>query len=261
MKLFRIQPWKAGLVSLSVACALFAQPAAGLHGFGGFAGRFGLGGGLLHGTVTGAPFSATQATQTQRTLANGTQIQNQHQSKVYRDAQGRVRIDTTINRMSTSGGGATTQTFTTIYDPVGGSIYRLNPNKMTAVQSPIPSQAAPTGTKPTHAPPAGVQVQTQSLGTSTINGVTATGTQVTTTIAAATIGNSAPIQIVRVTWVSTQLQIPVQVSVSDPRFGNSLMNLTNIVQTPPDESLFQVPAGYAVTQAPARPAGRNAFRH
>lgn len=261
MKLFKSSFCNAGLAGLAAVCALLAQPAAGTgwrgQGFGG-----GMAGGLLHGTVTGAPFSGTETTATERTLANGTQVKNQQQSSVYRDALGRVRIDTTVTRPASTGGGtATTREVSTIYDPVAGYIYRLNAATMTAVQSPIPQpKASSSGTPPARTPPAGVQVQTQNLGTETINGVTANGTQVTRTIAAGTAGNSAAIQSVRVTWVSPALQIPVQVTVTDPRSGNSSMNVTNIVQAEPDASLFQVPAGYKVTTAQARSAGRPAFR-
>ncbi|HUB34106.1 MAG TPA: hypothetical protein VMA31_13790 [Bryobacteraceae bacterium] len=255
----------AALAGLIAACALIAQPAPRYRFAQGFGGGM-IGNGLLHGTVTGAPFSATETTKSQRTLSNGTQILNQQESNVYRDAEGRVRIDSTITRpASTSGGTPTTTQVSTIYDPVAGYIYRLNPAKMTAVQSPIPkrnssSSSSSTSTPPKRTPPAGVTVQTQSLGTSTINGVTANGTQVTTTIAAGTFGNSAAIQNVRITWTSPELQIPVQITVSGPQTGNSSMNLTNIVQASPDESLFQVPSGYTTTQAHARGGARPAFR-
>jgi hypothetical protein len=259
MKLFKLSPWSAVLVALTAACSLLAQPGVGLGRYPqAFTGDFGFGSGLLHGAITGAPFSATETTQTQRALSNGTQIQNQQQSTVYRDSQGRVRIDTTVTRpAATSGVPATTQTISTIYDPVAGYTYRLNPTTMTAAQSPIRRQRAPSsGGPPTRTLPTGVQVQTQNLGTATINGVAANGTEVTATIPAGTIGNAAAIQTVRVTWVSVSLQVPVQVTVSDPRFGNASMNLANIVQAAPDESLFQVPAGYTITEGSTRRANR-----
>lgn len=248
------------LLGLAAVCTLFAQPAMRSFGFGrGFGG--GWGNSLFHGTITGSPFSATETTQTQRTLSNGTQVQNQQQSNVYRDAEGRVRVDTTVTRPATNGGTPTPVQISTIYDPVAGYMYRLNPTAMTAIQSPIRQRpASSSSSSTTHTPPAGVQVQTQSLGTETIDGVTANGTQVTTTIAAGTFGNSAAIQTVRVTWVCPALQIPVQVTTTDPRSGNRSMNLTNIVEAAPDESLFQVPAGYTVTTGHARSNGRPAFR-
>ena len=44
------------------------------------------------------------------------------------------------------------------------------------------------------------------------------------------------------------LKVPVMVKTTDPRFGTSQTQLTNIVRAEPDPSLFQVPAGYTVTK-------------
>ncbi len=226
---------------------------AGPMGFGGFMGR-GLGG-FPFKTITGAPFSALQTRQSQRTLADGNQIQRQETAKLYRDSSGRFRTDATFT-VPASGGGQTTRTTIIIYDPVAGYVYRLNPQTMKGVQSPIPQR--PSGSNAGNGPRTrnGEQVQTQDLGTSVINGENATGTKVTITIPAGTFGNTQPIQIVRTTWVSTLLQIPLQVTVTDPRSGNSTMNVTNISHAEPDASLFQVPSSYTLTQGPA---GRGRF--
>src|ERR1019366_9871871 len=85
-------------------------------------------------------------------------------------------------------------------------------------------------------------------GTQVVNGVAATGTQITETIPAGAIGNAQPIQIVRATWISSELKVPVQIRSSDPRFGSTDMELTSIVQAEPSASLFVVPAGYTVQQ-------------
>ena len=255
MKTSRFSNWKLAVLALGATCVLLAQsPAAGRGGGLGF--RF-TGGGLglanlMGKAVTGAPFSAKLTTALSRTLGNGNQIQRQEQADVYRDSQGRVRIDATFTEPTSAG--SQTRTEITIYDPVAGYVYRLNPQNMTAVQSPIHQRTAPANGS---APPANgqVQTQTQNLGTQTINGLSATGTQLTRTIAAEAVGNTQPIQIVRVTWVATALQIPVQVTLTDPRSGNSMMNLTNIVQSEPSASLFVVPAGYTVTSAPGRGFG------
>jgi hypothetical protein len=247
-------PSKFAVFALSAGCLLLAQPPAG--GRGG-RGGFGFGGGLglaslTQKTITGAPFSATLTSQSAQILANGNQIQRQETAQVSRDGQGRVEINATLTRPSSSG----TQTVNeiTIYDPVAGYTYRLNPQKMTGVQFPIHQRTAPPN-RP--APPSNPNVTTTSLGTQTINGVSATGTQVTTTIPAGTIGNTQPIQMVRTTWVSAALQIPVEITVSDPRSGNQSTNLTNIVQGEPPA--ITVPSGYTITSPPAR-GPRGAFR-
>ena len=99
------------------------------------------------------------------------------------------------------------------------------------------------------------QVQTDNLGLQTINGLAATGTRTTQTIPAGAIGNTQPIQIVREVWMSQDLKIPVMIKTTDPRFGNTVMQLTNVQTTNPDPALFQVPAGYTVQSSPGRMPG------
>lgn len=203
--------------------------------------------------VTGAPYSAVQTTQFLQVLAGGNQISRQEQAKVYRDRDGRVRMERTF----TPPGSTTAETMITIFDPVGGFSYLLNPAKLTAVKMPLHSgNPGPMGQGrrgPSNSAP---QVQTDNLGTQTVNGVSATGTRTTETIPAGAIGNTQPIQVVRTTWVSTDLKVPVQITSSDPRFGNTTMNLTSITQSEPDASLFQVPSTYTVTTRPENGFGR-----
>ena len=56
--------------------------------------------------VTGAPYSAVQVTQFQQTLEGGNQVSRQVQTKVYRDSQGRVRMErtATVGRSRRAGG-------------------------------------------------------------------------------------------------------------------------------------------------------------
>jgi hypothetical protein len=203
--------------------------------------------------VTGAPYSATETLQRQQTLSNGNQISTNSQTSVYRDSQGRIRTEETITPPASSG--QAPYTVVTIFDPVGGYEYVLNSSTMTGRQRPLPP--APTGasaTKP--APPVRPNVTTTNLGTQVINGVTATGTQRTETIPAGAIGNAQPIEVVRITWVSTDLKVPVEIKTSDPRFGTTDMELTNIIQAEPNASLFVVPSGYTLQQGgPGGPRG------
>lgn len=234
------------------ATALLAQgPRGGGFGPGAFGGFGGRGPGLLGaGTrkvITGAPYSATETLSSQETLANGNQISRTQTSSVARDSEGRISTSETITPPASSGKSA--YTVETIFDPVAGYRYELNSSTMIAIQTPLPKPrtgASSTTTPPTR--PANPNVTTTSLGTSTINGVAATGTQLTETIPAGAIGNAQPIQVTRVTWVSTELMIPVEIKTSDPRFGSRDLEVTNIVQAEPSASLFTVPAGYTVKQ-------------
>ena len=91
----------------------------------------------------------------------------------------------------------------------------------------------------------------EDLGTQNIAGVSAQGTRITRTIPAGQMGNSKPISIVSERWYSSDLQMVVMSSHSDPRTGTSTYTLTNIQRTEPAASLFTVPSDYSVKQGPA----------
>jgi hypothetical protein len=88
----------------------------------------------------------------------------------------------------------------------------------------------------------------EALGEQMIEGVRAEGTRETRTIPAGKIGNERPIEIVSETWYSADLQMVVQSRHSDPRIGETIYRLTNIVMGEPDASQFQVPAGVTVQE-------------
>jgi len=97
--------------------------------------------------------------------------------------------------------------------------------------------------------------KTESLGKQTIEGVEAEGTRITTTIPAGQIGNEQPIQIVSERWFAPDLQTFVLTKRNDPMAGETVYKLSNITRADPDPSLFQVPAGYTVTDGPAKMNG------
>lgn len=240
------------LLPLCVA-ALFAQGPGGRGfgpgGFGGFGGFGGRGLGLLGAgprtPVTGLPYSGTETLTTQQTLSTGNQITRTQQATVARDTYGRVSTSETITPPASSG--KAPFTVETIYDPVAGYRYQLNSSTMIAYQSPLPKPR--TGTPPTRTPPTGPNAPvktTTNLGTKIVNGQNATGTQITETIPAGALGNEQPIQITRITWVSTDLMVPVEIQTSDPRFGSSDLEATLVAGEP--STPIAVPAGYTIKQ-------------
>src|SRR5262249_38587002 len=94
----------------------------------------------------------------------------------------------------------------------------------------------------------GGQRKTESLGTQTIEGVTAEGMRSTLTIPAGEIGNTLPIEIIDENWYSPELQTMVMTKHRDPRSGETTYRLTNISRSEPDRSLFEVPADYTVRE-------------
>jgi hypothetical protein len=88
----------------------------------------------------------------------------------------------------------------------------------------------------------------EDLPAQNLNGVLATGRRTTVTIPAGEIGNDRPIQVVNETWYSSDLKMMVKSSNSDPRFGDTSFELTNIIRSEPDPGLFQIPADYVVSE-------------
>jgi hypothetical protein len=82
-------------------------------------------------TVTLAPYSADQTTTTTQTLSDGNRLVHTSTAKMYRDDQGRTRIERNIGNI---GGVATAEAHTiiSINDPVAGVRYELQPDTRTA---------------------------------------------------------------------------------------------------------------------------------
>jgi len=93
------------------------------------------GAGNVPGTVvTGKPYSADSITESTQVLADGNRITQRNGSRVFRDSQGRTRLEQTLNGI---GGGAAANepmTLITINDPVADVSYSLDPKTQTARQ-------------------------------------------------------------------------------------------------------------------------------
>jgi hypothetical protein len=195
--------------------------------------------------VAGKPFSATEERHTLQVLGNGTRIENTQSNKLYRDAEGRTRIENMNGGISNA-------------DPVGGFRATLDPKNKTARKA-IPFAAALPGwtaqifqrtvdlvpfvgaLAPNPTPEAN-----ENLGMQMVNGVWAQGTRSTVTIPKGQIGNDREIKVVTERWFSTDLNMMVKSTNSDPRFGDTTYQLTRIVTTVPEPGLFQIPADYTV---------------
>jgi len=255
---------------------------------------------------TGKPFSATVTTQTTQTLVDGTHVNQTTTMMEYRDAEGRVRTETSQPGVSSSG-----QTrIITIRDPVAGVTYRLDSANKSAVRIAGPGGGAGGGLRggtaatpeamlerqltllqtareqqtagarggrrgggdnaprPTMQPTQDMVVTleklqqqleetrqatrnnpndlVEDLGTLTVNGVAAHGTRITTVVPVGAIGNDREFRSVSERWFSSDLNLLIKSVNTDPRFGTTTYELTNISRQPPDASLFQVPADYTL---------------
>jgi hypothetical protein len=79
-----------------------------------------------------------------------------------------------------------------------------------------------------------------------MEGVTVTGSRLTTIFPVGFFGNDRPLTTVVERWISAELGRAVLSRMSDPRMGESTTRLTDISRAEPDPSLFQIPADYQI---------------
>lgn len=207
--------------------------------------------GFLGGkTITGAPYAAEVTFEHTQTLSDGNLIDQKNTGMVYRDSQGRTRVEET---RSTSSGNP--EQVIRITDPVARVGYVLDAAKKTAHKFMLP--AARTGNlRPASRPGANANVTTQDLGSNNMNGMLVQGTETTRTIPAGAMGNTGPIQITTTRWYSPELKVDISSETNDPQHGKSTTSLTNISQAEPASSEFEVPADYTVVNSGPAPRQR-----
>ena len=198
--------------------------------------------------VKGAPYSAQATTETVQILSDGNRITQKSTTSMYRDSEGRTRRDLTLGAIGPWAAAGEPPQTTVIHDPVAGVHYVLDlrthtaRKRTTAIAPPLvpgPGEFQYSKmTSPEEKP------QTESLGKQMIEGLQAEGTRTTITIPAGHIGNELPIQIVSERWYSPELQTVLLSKHTDPRFGETVYQLTHIDRNEPAHSLFEVPADY-----------------
>jgi hypothetical protein len=101
----------------------------------------------------------------------------------------------------------------------------------------------------------GMYEAAEDLGEQVLEGLLVKGTRMTDTIPAGTIGNERPIDIVTERWYSEDIDAMVLQRFSDPRVGETVYRLVNVVRGEPSPDLFQVPQGYEIQQSEMPRAG------
>lgn len=203
--------------------------------------------------VTNAPFSAQVNRETVQVLSDGTRMDRKETGSIARDSVGRTREETTFSIIGPLAASGQAPHIAFIRDPSAGknyTMYILNDSKKTAVTISHPAGASESGRrmmKQKMNAGEDSNVQTVSLGTKTVDGLTVQGTRRIRTIPVGQIGNDKPIVITRDEWYSPDLQMVISSTRSDPRFGTTTFQLTNINRSEPPQSLFMVPQDYTVT--------------
>lgn len=200
--------------------------------------------------VTNVPFSAQVTRETIQVLSDGTRVDRKETGSIARDGVGRTREEITLSAIGPFAASGQAPHIAFIRDPAAGKGYILNEDRKTAVTIDHPAGASEPGRRMMNQKINAEQdsnVQTVSLGTKTMDGLTVQGTRRIRTIPVGQIGNDKPIVITRDEWYSPDLQMVISSTRSDPRFGTTTFRLTNINRSEPPQSLFMVPQDYTVT--------------
>jgi hypothetical protein len=231
--------------------------------------------------IANAPFTAEASTEFTQTLGDGNRIDRRFTTSLARDSRGRTRREQEVAMVGpmfvlhVGGGGAQEFSvrmpdaqgagvashgepprFVLISDPADSVTYTLDEASKSARRTrmaPYPASRVlefhkvdERLTAARSALERASEAITESLGTRQFEGVTAQGTRSTTTIPAGQIGNLLPIAVVTERWFSQELQMAVLITRRDPRSGDTVYRLTNIVRTEPPPDLFTVPPDYRV---------------
>ena len=200
--------------------------------------------------IPNAPFMATLDTEWIRYAGDGATITFVNERHVARDGQGRLYeerwwlVPKNSDRKSK-------MNWIQIADPKQRTLFNCSVQRKVcelrnydpaddlgaaAQVPPIPSGAA------THGP-----MNIEDLGTQNIAGVETIGRRQTTTIEAGAMGNDLPMTSVREYWHSQELGLNLLSILSGPMIGKQTFTITELTQGEPDTQLFQLPAGYKIT--------------
>ncbi len=195
--------------------------------------------------VQGAPFSAVSIKETTQILSDGRRVARRMAQSIYRDSEGSTRSEWDNETKSQS-----TSRLPIIYDAITGTLYF----GQRALSSQSPRKDAPQRKvkiiTPQSPPDDITQVLGETiepLGTKSIEGVTAEGVRVTTTIREAEASGKPPAKVIYERWYSQELRRNILITVIDPRFGEASYRLTKIDRKEPARELFVIPADHKLT--------------
>lgn len=210
--------------------------------------------------MAGAPYSGVATIQSTTLFSDGTHIVRNSTVRFARDSQGRTRTERSVGPVLGESAAQSNPTIIMINDPVGSQRLVINPqlktvNVIKTGNGAVPPSISNSDAEPPFAlmglgmsigaaPATESSSNTTSLGQKTINGLTATGSREVRTIPSGVLGNDKAITSTLDKWMSPDLGVPVQVTETSSIGGQVTLNLTDVVRSEPDPSLFTAPSGY-----------------
>lgn len=204
------------------------------------------------------PFTAEFKIVTVRTLANGTTITQESTELQAADSQGRHLAATTVAGIS-----GEQQTRSSVYDPVAATSTDWGTESRKAFVLPHTPSTAPRDCVPgipKRVPPEARRRTSmqEDLGNETIQGIEVHGVKTTVTVPAGAVGNNEPLVSTHEAWQAVNIKpspLIVRQVDDDPVAGHSTREMTSVMLSEPDASIFQPPQGYEIVtrDAPLAP--------
>jgi hypothetical protein len=197
-------------------------------------------------TLQTVPLSADIDVVSVRALSDGNTLRQVRKMKFYRRADGSTRLEEP-NRVVIVDNSAHT---TTVLDLVS-KVAQVQATRSASTDARTPVKALPQPL----AAGSGLEEKNSAartdLGVKVIAGYSVHGIQRTTTIPVnSALGNTSPITKTMQVWSSSDLLLPLLTVISDPLGGTTTSQYESISTTPPDNSLFAIPAGYKLQPSP-----------
>lgn len=200
--------------------------------------------------IPNAPFTATLATEWVRYAGEGATITSVNERHIARDRKGRVYQERWY-LVPKNGNVKSEMNWIQIADPQEHTLYNCSPQRhICELRNYDPSEEL-TAAAPRTPIPSGVEERGHStveeLGTRNISGVDTVGRREITAIEPGEVGNDQALTEMNETWHSQELGINLLSIRSGPIVGKQTFTITELSSSDPDSHLFELPAGYAVT--------------
>jgi len=206
--------------------------------------------------VANAPFTATLDTEWLKYAGEGATITMVNERHIARDGRGRI-YEERWYLVPKNGKVKSTMNWIQIADPKRRTLYNCSMARHICElknYDPTDDLAAAKPLKPL-SPNAQERgpVTVEDLGNSNIAGIETLGRRETTTIEAGTIGNDQPLTATTEYWHSQELGLNLLSIRNSPMFGKQTFTITELTPAEPDPQLFELPAGFQVSDQRKNP--------
>lgn len=206
--------------------------------------------------LSGAPFTATLDTEWVKYAADGVTITLANERHIARDGRGRIYEERWV-LVPKNGKVKSEMNWIQIADPKQRTQYNCSTFRhICELRTYDPADdltvAAPLKPLPPRAMSAD-NVSAEDLGTRNIAGIDTVGRRETATVEAGTVGNDQPFTTMKEYWHSQELGLNLLSIRSGPMVGKQIFTITELTAAEPDPQLFELPAGFKVTDLRKNP--------